>query len=385
MTTQHRFEIFRAGTHTAMNGTEVTFTPADLQAIAKVYDPALHEAPITVGHPTGSAPSYGWVKALQAEGEVLYAQCDQMDPAFIDLVKAGRFKKRSAAFYTPDSPNNPKPGSYYPQHVAWLGAQAPAVKGLKDVAFADGAQVLVFGDWTTSTMARLSRSLRDWLISKFGQDEADKALPSWDVQALADEAVREAMEPDSPDSTTQAALAYSEGAPSMPSPAAATAEDLAAREAKLAADIRQLNADREALAQREGAVTHKARLAEFGEFLDTLIQPGTAKLLPRHRDGLMHVMASMPDATVIEFGEGDAKTEKPAIEVLKAFLSELPQLVQYGEIVRDDSKTAAKVDVANGVAVGQAAIAFMESERAAGREITVETAVQHVINSNSEG
>ncbi len=51
------------------------------------------------------------------------------------MVKAGRFKSRSASFYHPDNPNNPKPGVYYLRHVGFLGAQPPAVKGLKAVEF----------------------------------------------------------------------------------------------------------------------------------------------------------------------------------------------------------------------------------------------------------
>ena len=56
------------------------------------------------------------------------------------MVRAGRFKKVSASFYTPDSPHNPVPGVYYLRHVGFLGAQPPAVKGLAPVPvnFAEG-------------------------------------------------------------------------------------------------------------------------------------------------------------------------------------------------------------------------------------------------------
>ena len=57
-------DIFRTGRHTASSGTSLAFTEADLAATAAAYDPALHEAPIVVGHPKDNAPAYGWVKSL---------------------------------------------------------------------------------------------------------------------------------------------------------------------------------------------------------------------------------------------------------------------------------------------------------------------------------
>jgi len=44
-------DIFRSGRHTASSGASLAFTEADLAATAAAYDPALHEAPIVVGHP----------------------------------------------------------------------------------------------------------------------------------------------------------------------------------------------------------------------------------------------------------------------------------------------------------------------------------------------
>ncbi|MGL9719744.1 hypothetical protein [Symbiopectobacterium sp.] len=99
--------------------------------------PALHEAPIVTGHPTTDAPAYGWIKQLSAQGRDLLAEPQQVDPAFSELVTVGRYKKISASFYLPHAPNNPAPGALYLRHVGFLGAQPPAVKGLRAVSFAD--------------------------------------------------------------------------------------------------------------------------------------------------------------------------------------------------------------------------------------------------------
>jgi len=129
--------IFKPGTHTAASGQTLTFSAADLDATARAYDPAQHQAPLVVGHPALDQPAYGWVKALTFQEGALLAEPDQLDPAFAELVQAGRFKKLSAAFFTPTAPSNPVPGVYYLRHVGFLGAAAPAVKGLRTPTFAE--------------------------------------------------------------------------------------------------------------------------------------------------------------------------------------------------------------------------------------------------------
>ncbi len=127
-------EIFRTGVHIDSAGRGREFTTADLDRIVSSYDPTQHEAPVVVGHPKDNAPAYGWVESLQRAGEVLLAKFHQVAPEFVEMVQAGRFKKRSISLY-PD-------GTL--RHVGFLGAQPPAVKGLRDIAFGDDDQALSF-------------------------------------------------------------------------------------------------------------------------------------------------------------------------------------------------------------------------------------------------
>lgn len=139
-------EIFRTGTHQPMNGPPLTFSENDLRKIAADYDASVSEAPIVVGHPTTDAPAYGWVEKLQVVGQVLMAIPKQVEPAFAELVNAGRYKRISASFFRPETPNNPLKGRWYLKHVGFLGAAAPAVSGLKTAAFgADESGVVTFG------------------------------------------------------------------------------------------------------------------------------------------------------------------------------------------------------------------------------------------------
>lgn len=131
-----KVDIFKAGTHLSMEGERITFSQADIDAIAAGYDRTRREAPLTVGHPEHDKPAYGWVRRLHsAPGGRLQMEAHQVDPAFAEMVSEGRFKKRSASFYAPHHPSNPTPGRWYLRHVAFLGAQQPALSGLPDLQF----------------------------------------------------------------------------------------------------------------------------------------------------------------------------------------------------------------------------------------------------------
>lgn len=130
--------IFKPGTHTAQCGTTYNFTEADLAATVTAYNPSLHEAPLVIGHPQHDAPAAGWVKSLSATAHGLIAEPQQIDASFAEQIAKGSYKKISASFYHPTAANNPAPGVYYLRHVGFLGAQPPAVKGLRPIELAEG-------------------------------------------------------------------------------------------------------------------------------------------------------------------------------------------------------------------------------------------------------
>jgi hypothetical protein len=139
--------IFKPGTHTAQCGTTFNFTESDLAATVAAYNPTLHEAPLVIGHPQHDAPAAGWVKSLSATAQGLIAEPQQIDASFAEQVAKGSYKKISASFYHPSAANNPVPGVYYLRHVGFLGAQPPAVKGLRPIELAEGEPgVIEFSD-----------------------------------------------------------------------------------------------------------------------------------------------------------------------------------------------------------------------------------------------
>jgi hypothetical protein len=346
-------EIFRAGRHQAMDGSVLAFTDADLAASAKAYDPALHEAPLTVGHPANNGPAYGWVKSIAAQKGLLTAAPHQVDPEFAELVNSGRFKKISASFYLPNAPSNPVPGVYYLRHVGFLGAQPPAVKGLRDAAFADDSADTVtveFADYECRLQADLWSALREWLIAEFGLDKANAAIDRFSVDALR----QIAAQPDPEDAAVPVGPAgFSEPTPAGRPPMTDKTAEFAEREAKLAADTQALEAQRAEFAEREKSVKEAAdalaakqaeiaqretalreqeentRRQALADFADGLFKAG--KLLPVQRDFAVQFMQALPAEQTAEFGEGEDRKPQPLVDAFKAFLEQLPVQVQFGE------------------------------------------------------
>lgn len=372
------FQIFRAGRHTASSGTALNFTEADLEAAVAAYDPSVHEAPIVVGHPKDNGPAYGWVRALSYSDGAVVAEPQQVDPEFAEMVSAGRFKKRSASFYTPDSPSNPKPGAFYLRHVGFLGAQPPAVKGLKDVNFADADEGIVeFAD--SGVVAGLFRRLRDWFLAEHGTEKADAILPAFLVEDLEAEARREREAPAQPVSPT-----FSEDSSMMTDAEKAAlkaAEDAAAA---AAARITQLEADAAAATAREAAFAEreagiKAREATIARKaieteIDGLIAAG--KVLPAERSKLVEFMCSLDDtATELQFEEGDDKPKVSPREFMRLTLAARPKLVDFTE--RSGATGERGLDLGN-EDVADKARAFREEQRKAGKTISFTEAVAHV-------
>lgn len=316
--------IFRAGTHIdSASGRPVTLTAADITASAAAYDPTKHEAPIVIGHPDDTAPSYGWAKSLVASGDNLNAEPKQVDPAFAELFNAGRYKKISSSFYAPDAANNPVPGVWYLRHIGVLGAVPPAVKGLQQASFSDkAAGVVEFADWSLDTQASLWRRMRDFLIGDKGQEVADQVIPDYAINDLRD-AARQSSEDDPQNSLISPAFSETEN--TVTTLTAAQQADLQAENERLARELAESRA-------RETKRVADARNTANVAFAEAQITAG--RLAPKDKDAVVAVLnfCETPDAKggVVSFGEGDAK--KPLVDGFKAFLTELPKVVEFKEI-----------------------------------------------------
>ena len=329
-----RIEVFRPGTFEPMEGASLSFTAADLKAVVDAYDFETAPAPIVVGHPATDAPAFGWVTSFDfdATEERLYANIDQIDVAFSDAVKSGRYKKVSLSFFRPEHSANPSPGTWYPKHVGFLGGAAPAVSGLKNVQFSipDAEAVTFtasFGEWGFERSSRIFQGLREFLIEKFGMEDADKALPAYEIEWLGDTEIEDKNRsftapttPPTPEPVQEATL------PKEPDPAFAAREaDVNARETKIAA--------REAKLAHDANVTFAAGLVDEG------------RLLPANQDKVVALLDALPGEETVSFSEGGTKLA-PA-EAVREILKEQPQVVTFGRAHLPDAGSQSEVAFAS--------------------------------------
>ena len=353
-----RIEIFKVGTHTDSHGVTLSFSEADLAAMAEAYDPAISEAPIVVGHPSADAPAYGWIKSLSEKDGKLLAQPDQVDPAFAEMVRAGRFKKLSASLYSPTSPANPKPGVWYLRHVGFLGAQPPAIKGLAPVNFEAGEEGLVTVEFSEgmgfiSRLIGLLRGVRDYITEKDGTEKAEAVLPAWTLDSLQ-EGAAVAMTTPEPEPVTS----YSEEEPM-------DKNEMNEREAALERREQEL-------LRREAEFAESKRLAEAETFVNSAVSEG--RLTPAQSAGLADFMAKLTAEDVLEFAEGDGRKKTSPAAFMKDFISRLPKQVDFSE---QSAPTGCDEELDPQEAATRA-VAFQERRRAAGIVITTTEALAAV-------
>ncbi|EBS4563079.1 peptidase [Salmonella enterica subsp. enterica serovar Panama] len=337
--------IFRAGTHTDMHGRRINFSDADLNEIAQNYNPALHEAPIVVGHPKTDAPSYAWVSGIKKDRDGLKAEPRDIDPQFAELVKNRRYSKVSASFYCPESPGNPTPGKYYLRHIGFLGAQPPAIKGLKQVSFAEDEEgVVEFADWSLQTTATLFSRIRDFFISQFGLEKTDSVMPDYLIDSLRDDATRTTTADVTPAFSDPVGIPAEDAIqPVAEKPAPTPPEDTAV-DKELQVKLEQENADlkrqlderNKAEAQRVATERHNANVA----FADSLVSD--ARLAPAGKGLVVAVLDALGDGeSPVSFSENGS--EQPLVEVFKAQMQKARPLLDFGEVATGDRTDRAAI------------------------------------------
>lgn len=324
-----RIEVFRPGTFKAMQGMSLTYSAADLLAAADAYDFATAPAPIVVGHPQTDAPAFGWVESFDydAQTERLYANVGELEPAFSEAVKAGRYKKVSLSFFHPENGHNPVPGTWYPKHVGFLGGAAPAVPGLKNVAFAattdETPTIVAFGERGFEQSASMFQRVREFFIEQFGMEAADKVLPSFEIEWLQQIEIEERHHAPGP------AFSAGDRGPELILHAPATTP----KETPLPKDDPAFAAREADYERRMAALTAKetaAREADNVAFAEGLVTEG--KLLPASRDKVVALLNVLPagdeDKTVSFSTDADLT---PA-DALRQILDEQPKIVSFGEM-----------------------------------------------------
>lgn len=385
--------IFRPGRHTASGGETLDFSEGKLAAAVAAYDPVLHEAPLCIGHPKDNAPAYGWVQSMGlGAGGAVAVRPHQVNADFAELVNTGAFKKVSASWYLPDAAANPKPGTLYLRHVAFLGAQPPALKGLPSVEFSDndeGTVTIDFAEvpgWQRASgwraVTAMLRAFRDMLVEDKGAEKAEAILPSWRIDDLATLAEAEAQ---------AGASDFTEPASNPPNPNPEVPVVKPTHETDPGRQPGDKTAD---FAEREAAIAIRERELNRKEneaFLNDLVADG--RPLPCDKGMLLNFMEALGTGgtagaagssvnggfATVDFGEAGAK---PALEVFKSeIMAKLPKQVDFAERAPGEPGADQASDPTE---IARAAVSYQEEMRGKGVVVSTTEAVAHVSKERSQ-
>lgn len=276
--------IFKAGKHTSAGGATFDFSEDMLKESAAAYNPDNHRAPIVIGHPKDNAPAYGWIDSISYNEKGLYAHPSQVNNDFAELVKAGAYQKVSASFYSPDSPVNPAPGKLSLRHVGFLGAQAPAIKGLEQYNFNDSDDGVI--EFSCVTDENGENGLLSRIADYFG------LTPKGDNSAHQNSDFNETSQGD--DTMNEAELKAAQA-------------DLDAKLKQHKEDVANFNEQKTSFESAQQA----ARKAAIASRVDALVTSG--RVLPARAQAVKDFAENLAVDTVIEFGE-IGKTEKQSAE-----------------------------------------------------------------------
>lgn len=320
--------IFKAGKHISASGQTLDASPEFCEELVASYNKDLHQAPFCYGHPKDNAPAGAWASSLvfKRETGTVYAETEVVDGDLVDNLESGRYRFPSASLYMPDSPTNPTPGKPYLRHVAVLGAQAPAIKGLGVVSLNEADQgVFTFAEEKPKSFwARL----REFIAGEEAAADAPTTIPEAAVSAPTT--------PDTPEAVQTPATAPTASNAAAPADFAEHSARLAAKEAELAA--------------REAAL----RTQEAANFCEGVIRDGRVRAADKEAIvGLFNALST--SAGTVDFAEG----AEPVLDVFKKFLTNMPKLVEFSEVAPAQNLTPPTVSfkAPDGYTVNPAGIA----------------------------
>jgi hypothetical protein len=309
-------EIFAGGSQQDSQGSVHDGDRLIENAVAN-FDPGFHEPPAVVGHPKDDSPAYGMVQEVKADvrdgKKILLARFKDVHQPFAEMVQSGRFPKRSAAFY-PDGRL---------RHVGFLGAMPPAVKGLKNIAFADGESIAFEFDQ--------SKPPKKESTMKFS--EFFEAFKIWKKFEKDPDAVIDG-------GGTVAGAQFSEAD-----------VDAAKKTAAEEAETRV----RAEFAENQRTESKKRRDTQVAEWVESQVAAGIIPPAIRD-DGLVAFMQGLPDDQ-IQFAEG--KEKQSGLDWFKGFIGNLGKSPLFAEIATKDAagkqKSEADAEIALGKEIGQRA------------------------------
>lgn len=325
--------MFRCGTHLDHSGTLRTITESDIDRAIKRYQPG--SAPVVVGHPTLNAPAFGWIDSFRRVGQTVQARCSQVAEEFTDAVKRGLYKNRSLSFN--------RDGSF--RHVGFLGAAAPAVKGLEEIQFSQQ------GDFVT-----VEFSENEGAAVETASADANAAEP---VKAAAAEP---AAEPDKAEK-------------------AAAAEPVSQIQADVKSTIEELTRKVQDLEHKLGQEQAQRRKIEFAAYADDLIRD--RRLEASCKDKLLSTMEALHAGDAASFADPVNNSLNTFKELLNEVLPQRPR-VSFVEFAAPERAGHVDVQHMHPEEIAQCAQRLIEQNRIKGVVITASDAVNKIVGGKGD-
>jgi DNA-binding transcriptional MerR regulator len=299
--------ILKKGKHLLGSGKELDIADKELDDIVSSYDPKVHEAPVTKGH-FDNEDAKAWIAQLKRVGQYVIAKLSQIKEDFEKEVKEGRWKKRSVGLKW-----NEVKKRYELHHVAFLGAETPAVKGMPDPAFSAAFTEGIDGEeftWFQYDVTETNDITPFTSTAKITTDKSgDTDMTEQDVKKLIE------------DERKKFEAEFSEKLQTAEKQAAELKSQLDKKDAEL--KKKDVELAEHAQAQRR---------TEFASFFEERVKEGRA--IPVWKDsGIIAFMESLAsEADTVNLSEGKTETR---LEWFKKFLTGLPtKMVQLGEMMK---------------------------------------------------
>jgi len=274
------FEVFKAGTYP-----QGKFSQAEVQELAKNYDPQFCEAPITLDHEQ-KGPAYGWVDSLKEENGVLKASFKDLADDLKDFVQQGKYKKISVEIYRELEGKKP-----YLKAVSFLGASIPQVKGMKAVEFKEGeSETYIF----ETEVEEDKKSDDETEGLKATIKELEKQVADFKEQAKKNTEIKDLK---------------------------AKVKDLNIELAKFKDEAE----GKEELARELKEIKDSLRNRDFNEFIDKQIEEGI--LTPANKEAVFSILCDLDN--VKKFDE-----TSDSINSFKSFIAALPKQIEFNEVAK---------------------------------------------------
>src|SRR5574344_1736834 len=284
------FEVFKAGIYP-----QGKFTKAEVEELAKNYDPSFCEAPITLDHEQ-SGPAFGWVESVKADKGVLKATFKDVTEDLKTFVNDGKYRKISVEIYRELEGKKPNWKA-----VSFLGASIPQVKGMESVQFKEGeSDVYTFE------------------IEPPQEDKSDKKDDEKEIQDLKNQV----------NDLEEKINTFKEKETSS--------ETIKTLKTKIETLTNELDSFKEKASDKDGIekeldyLQNKIRDNEFDNFVEKQLEKGI--LIPANKDVVLKIFKELDNVKKFD-------STSNAVEDFKTFVASIPKQIEFDEVATKKKAT----------------------------------------------